>query len=70
MVFAAGIGNYSSHCFTWSICFLQSTLILCAGSVIHATGEQDIRRMGVCLSSPYNLYYNALASLSLIGFLS
>ncbi len=43
---------------------------MCAGSVIHATGEQDIRRMGVYLSFTYNLYYNALASLSLIGFLS
>lgn len=42
---------------------------MCAGSVIHATGQQDIRRMGVYFVITYNLYDNALASLSLIGFL-
>jgi len=43
---------------------------LCAGSVIHATGEQDIRRMGAYSKFTYNLYCNALASLSLVGFRS
>ena len=42
---------------------------MCAGSVIHATGEQDIRRMGVYIKFTNNLYSNALASLSLVGFL-
>lgn len=41
---------------------------MCAGSVIHATGEQDIRRMGVYIKITYNLCSNALASLSLVGF--
>jgi len=42
---------------------------MCAGSVIHATGEQDIRRMGVYIKTTYYLCSNALASLSLVGFL-
>lgn len=42
---------------------------MCAGSVIHATGEQDIRRMGVYIKITYYLRRNALASLSLVGFL-
>lgn len=42
---------------------------MCAGSVIHATGEQDIRRMGVYIKITYYLCSNALASLSLVGFL-
>lgn len=41
-----------------------------AGSVIHATHDQDIRNMGVYFENAYNLRSNALASLSLIGFLS
>jgi NADH:ubiquinone oxidoreductase subunit 5 (subunit L)/multisubunit Na+/H+ antiporter MnhA subunit len=41
---------------------------MCAGSVIHATGEQDIRRMGVYLNITYYLLCDALGSLSLIGF--
>jgi NADH:ubiquinone oxidoreductase subunit 5 (subunit L)/multisubunit Na+/H+ antiporter MnhA subunit len=42
---------------------------MCAGSVIHATGEQDIRRMGVYIKITHHLCSNALASLSLVGFL-
>jgi proton-translocating NADH-quinone oxidoreductase chain L len=70
MVFAAGIGNYSFALFHLiNHAFFKALLFLCAGSVIHATGEQDIRRMGALFKAlPITYTTMLLASLSLIGF--
>jgi proton-translocating NADH-quinone oxidoreductase chain L len=70
MVFAAGIGNYSFALFHLiNHAFFKALLFLCAGSVIHATGEQDIRRMGALFKSlPITYTAMLLASLSLVGF--
>jgi NADH-quinone oxidoreductase subunit L len=70
MVFAAGIGNYSFALFHLiNHAFFKALLFLCAGSVIHATGEQDIRRMGALFKAlPITYTAMLLASLSLVGF--
>jgi len=70
MVFAAGIGNYSFALFHLiNHAFFKALLFLCAGSVIHATGEQDIRYMGALFKTlPITYITMLLASLSLIGF--
>jgi proton-translocating NADH-quinone oxidoreductase chain L len=70
MMFAAGIGNFSFALFHLiNHAFFKALLFLCAGSVIHATGEQDIRRMGALFKAlPITYAAMLLASLSLVGF--
>jgi len=70
MMFAAGIGNFSFALFHLiNHAFFKALLFLCAGSVIHATGEQDIRRMGALFKAlPITYTAMLLASLSLVGF--
>jgi proton-translocating NADH-quinone oxidoreductase chain L len=70
MMFATGIGNYSIALFHLvNHAFFKALLFLCAGSVIHATGQQDIRRMGALFKAlPITYIAMLLASLSLIGF--
>jgi NADH-ubiquinone oxidoreductase chain 5 len=70
MMFATGIGNFSFALFHLvNHAFFKALLFLCAGSVIHATGEQDIRRMGALFKAlPITYITMLLASLSLIGF--
>jgi len=70
MMFAAGIGNYTFALFHLvNHAFFKALLFLCAGSVIHATGHQDIRRMGALFKAlPITYIAMLLASLSLIGF--
>jgi len=70
MIFAAGIGNYSFALFHLiNHAFFKALLFLCAGSVIHATGEQDIRYMGALFKTlPITYTAMVLASLSLMGF--
>ncbi len=49
--------------------FFKALLFLCAGSVIHATNEQDIRKLGQLKKYlPITYYTMLIASLSLIGF--
>jgi NADH-ubiquinone oxidoreductase chain 5 len=69
-MFAAGIGNYTFALFHLvNHAFFKALLFLCAGSVIHATGHQDIRRMGALFKAlPITYIAMLLASLSLIGF--
>jgi len=70
MMFAAGIGNFSFALFHLvNHAFFKALLFMCAGSVIHATGEQDIRRMGALYKAlPITYVAMLLASLSLVGF--
>jgi len=70
MMFAAGIGNYTFALFHLvNHAFFKALLFLCAGSVIHATGHQDIRRMGALFKAlPITYVAMLLASLSLTGF--
>jgi len=70
MMFATGIGNYTFALFHLvNHAFFKALLFLCAGSVIHATHHQDIRRMGALFKAlPITYVAMLLASLSLIGF--
>lgn len=70
MIFAAGLGNYTFALFHLvNHAFFKALLFLCAGSVIHATGHQDIRHMGALFKAlPITYMAMVLASLSLIGF--
>jgi NADH-quinone oxidoreductase subunit L len=70
MIFSAGIGNYSFALFHLvNHAFFKALLFLCAGSVIHSIGDQDIRRMGALFKAlPITYIAMLLASLSLIGF--
>jgi len=70
MMFSAGIGNYTFALFHLvNHAFFKALLFLCAGSIIHATGHQDIRRMGALFKAlPITYIAMLLASLSLIGF--
>lgn len=70
MMFAAGIGNYTFALFHLvNHAFFKALLFLCAGSVIHATGQQDVRRMGALFKAlPITYVAMLVASLSLIGF--
>jgi hypothetical protein len=53
--FRCGIGQFNFRFSIWSTRVFQGTSFLCAGSVIHAIGDQDIRRMGAYLSITYNI---------------
>jgi NADH:ubiquinone oxidoreductase subunit 5 (subunit L)/multisubunit Na+/H+ antiporter MnhA subunit len=70
MMFAAGIGNYTFALFHLvNHAFFKALLFMSAGSVIHATGEQDIRKMGSLFNMlPITYMAMLIASLSLIGF--
>jgi proton-translocating NADH-quinone oxidoreductase chain L len=70
MVYATGVGSYTFAFFHLiNHAFFKALLFMCAGSIIHATGEQDIRRMGALFKSlPITYSTMLLASLSLIGF--
>jgi proton-translocating NADH-quinone oxidoreductase chain L len=70
MIFATGIGNFSFALFHLiNHAFFKALLFLCAGSVIHATKEQDIRKMGALFKAlPITYVTMLLASLSLVGF--
>jgi len=70
MMFATGLGNYSFAFFHLiNHAFFKALLFLCAGSVIHATNEQDIRKMGgLRYYLPITYATMLLASLSLSGF--
>jgi NADH-ubiquinone oxidoreductase chain 5 len=70
MFFACGAGYYSYALFHLiNHAFFKALLFLCAGSVIHATSEQDIRRMGGLREAlPITYITMLIASLSLVGF--
>jgi NADH-ubiquinone oxidoreductase chain 5 len=70
MIFAAGIGNYNLSLFHLiTHAFFKALLFLCAGSIIHAVGDQDIRRMGALFKTlPITYSAMLLGSMSLIGF--
>lgn len=70
MIFAAGVGNYQFALFHLiNHAFFKALLFMCAGSVIHAVNDQDIRRMGGLFKSlPITYITMLIASLSLIGF--
>jgi len=70
MMFAAGLGNYTYALYHLvNHAFFKALLFLCAGSIIHAIGDQDIRRMGALFKAlPITYSAMLLASLSLIGF--
>lgn len=69
MFFACGISVYSAaifHLLTHG--FFKALLFLAAGSVIHATGEQDIRKMGNLYSKlPFTYIVTWIGSLALAG---
>jgi len=70
ITFAAALGNYPAALFhLFNHAFFKALLFLSAGSVIHATGHQDIRKMGGLLPFlPLTYTSFLLGSLSLIGF--
>src|SRR6201997_404852 len=70
MIYAAGIGNYQFALFHLiNHAFFKALLFMCAGSVIHAVNDKDIRRMGGLFKSlPITYITMLIASLSLVGF--
>jgi proton-translocating NADH-quinone oxidoreductase chain L len=70
MIYAAGVGNYQFALFHLiNHAFFKALLFMCAGSVIHAVNDQDIRRMGGLFKSlPITYITMLVASLSLVGF--
>lgn len=71
IVFACGLSHYRAAIFHLSNhAFFKALLFLCAGSVIHAIGnEQDIRRLGGLLKVlPFTYTIMIIGSISLIGF--
>jgi len=70
IIFATGIGNYKFALFQLvNHAFFKALLFLSAGSVIHATHQQDIRRMGALFKVlPITYVTMLIASLSLVGF--
>jgi NADH:ubiquinone oxidoreductase subunit 5 (subunit L)/multisubunit Na+/H+ antiporter MnhA subunit len=71
MVFACGLSNYSIGVFHLiNHAFFKALLFLGAGSVIHATNdEQDMRKMGGLRKLiPFTYSMMVIGSLALIGF--
>ena len=67
---AAGVGAFSAsifHLLTHG--FFKALLFLCAGSIIHALGEQDIRKMGALRKKlPITFLSFLIGTLALIAF--
>ena len=62
MGYAAGILHMINHA------FFKALLFLCSGSVIHATGTEDMRKMGgLRKSMPITAYTMLIGSLSIAG---
>jgi proton-translocating NADH-quinone oxidoreductase chain L len=70
ILFSIGLGNLKFGLFhLFNHAFFKALLFLCAGSVIHACGEQDIRKMGgLWRFLPLTYICMFIASLSLAGF--
>eukprot|EP01110_Echinostelium_bisporum_P001693 TRINITY_DN13_c0_g1_i1.p2 TRINITY_DN13_c0_g1~~TRINITY_DN13_c0_g1_i1.p2 ORF type:complete len:431 (+),score=-33.20 TRINITY_DN13_c0_g1_i1:2075-3367(+) len=70
MMFSTGLGNYNFALFHLvNHAFFKALLFLSAGSVIHATHHQDIRKMGGLRKLlPITYICFMIGSLSLIGF--
>ncbi|RYE05341.1 MAG: NADH-quinone oxidoreductase subunit L [Rickettsiaceae bacterium] len=70
ILFSIGLGNLKFGLFhLFNHAFFKALLFLCAGSVIHACGEQDIRKMGgLWKFLPLTYICMLIASLSLAGF--
>jgi proton-translocating NADH-quinone oxidoreductase chain L len=71
MVFSCGLSGYSAGLFhLTNHAFFKALLFLCAGSVIHAMGdEQDLRRFGGLRNFlPITYVSFVIGSLALIGF--
>lgn len=70
ILFSIGLGNLKFGLFhLFNHAFFKALLFLCAGSVIHACGEQDIRKMGgLWQFLPLTYVCMIIASLSLAGF--
>ena len=70
MFFACGVSAYSAAIFHLGThAFFKALLFLCAGSVIHAMGdEQDMRKMGgIYKKIPYTYAFMWIGSLALAG---
>ena len=69
MMFALGVGGWLSgvfHLFTHA--FFKSLLFLCSGSVIHATGTNEMPRMGGLLKKmPYTAWTMLVGCLAISG---
>ena len=70
ILFSIGLGNLKFGLFhLFNHAFFKALLFLCAGSVIHAVLEQDIRKMGgLWKFLPLTYITMLIASLSLAGF--
>lgn len=71
MIFACGLSAYSVGIFHLvNHAFFKALLFLSAGSIIHASGdEQDLRRMGALVKVlPYSYAMVFIGSLALMGF--
>ncbi|RYX83798.1 NADH-quinone oxidoreductase subunit L, partial [bacterium] len=70
ILFSIGLGNLKFGLFhLFNHAFFKALLFLCAGSVIHACMEQDIRKMGgLWKFLPLTYVTMLVASLSLAGF--
>ena len=70
ILFSIGLGNLKFGLFhLFNHAFFKALLFLCAGSVIHACQEQDIRKMGgLWKFLPLTYVTMLIASLSLAGF--
>ena len=71
MMFACGLSSYDVGIFHLSNhAFFKALLFLSAGSVIHATGdEQDMRKLGGLKDLlPFSYSMTLIGSLALIGF--
>ena len=70
ILFSIGLGNLKFGLFhLFNHAFFKALLFLCAGSVIHAVLEQDIRKMGgLWKFLPLTYVTMLIASLSLAGF--
>ncbi|CAB1099072.1 unnamed protein product [Ectocarpus sp. CCAP 1310/34] len=69
-LFACGLSNYSAASFhIANHAFLKALLFLCAGSVIHAVGEeQDMRKMGrLRRLLPFSYAMMVIGALALTG---
>jgi NADH-quinone oxidoreductase subunit L len=69
MFLGAGVGAFGAAIFhLWTHAFFKALLFLGAGSVIHALGEQDLRRMGgLRAKAPLTFWTLLCAALSISG---
>jgi len=69
MFIACGVSAYEAAIFHLvTHAFFKAMLFLCAGSVIHATHEQDIRKLGgLRKTMPYTYLFFWIGSLAIIG---